>query len=367
MSAIVCYISGHGFGHAVRVAEVLRALHRLCPDVALHIRTRTPRWFIEPAIEAPATHTAVELDVGAVQRDSLTVDPEATLKAYAMIVAQKKQRIAAEVTALASLRPSLIFADIPALAFDVAARLGVPGVGMTNFSWDWIYADYVRDLPAYAPVVEDLRASYGFAQVLLRLPFHGALDAFRCIRDIPLVARHARLPRAATRRRLALPAADRIVVLSFGGIGVNLVTVPSPPPGVTFVATQSATDGIAAQPGCRFISNRDMARREVRYEDLVAAADVVITKPGYGIVADCIANGTPMLYTSRGRFAEYACLVDGIEAHLPHAFISNEDLYAGCWTAALDAVLSQPRQTPNLSTNGAQVAADALADLLRDC
>ena len=47
----------------------------------------------------------------------------------------------------------------------------------------------------------------------------------------------------------------------------------------------------------------------LRYEDLVGAVDVVITKPGYGIISDCVANGTAMLYTPRGRFAEYEVMV----------------------------------------------------------
>ena len=116
--------------------------------------------------------------------------------------------------------------------------------------------------------------------------------------------------------------------------------------------------------GCRFLANADLAAFDVRYEDLVAAADAVLTKPGYGIVADCIANGTAMIYTSRGRFAEYDCLVRGIETHLPHAFLSNADFYAGRWDAALDAVLAQPARQVDIDVNGAGVAAELLAGLL---
>jgi hypothetical protein len=358
--ALVCYISGHGFGHAVRVLEVLRAFRRRRPECALHIRTTVPRWFIESGLGGAFTHTAVRLDVGAVQRDSLSLDPQATLHAYAALTAHTRELIAAEVGALAPLRPALVFADIPALAFDIARQLDVPSVAMTNFSWDWIYADYVGDLPAYQPLVDELRRSYAQATTLLRLPFHGDLSAFPHIRDIPLVARRAVLSGGETRRRLDLPRRDRLVLLSFGGIGIALTQVPAAPPGVTYVATQSAADGATVPGTCRFIANADLTARGVRYEDLVAAADAVITKPGYGIVADCIANGTAMIYTPRGRFAEYDHLVRGIATHLPHAFISNDDLYAGRWSAALDAVLAQPRRRTEIDVSGATVAAEAL-------
>ena len=361
---LVCYISGHGFGHAVRVLEVLRELRTRRPECAFHLRTTVPRWFIAAGLGGPFTYAPVCLDIGAVQRDSLSVDPHATVQAYAALAAHTPQLIAAEVRALEPFRPALVFADIPALAFDVARLLAVPGVAMTNFSWDWIYADYVRDLPAYQSVVDELRVSYAQATLLLRLPFHGDLSTFPRIRDIPLVARRARLTPVETRERLSLPQHDRIVLLSFGGIGIELRTVPAPPRGVMYLATQSARLGAPVPLGCRFLANADLAAFDVRYEDLVAAADAVLTKPGYGIVADCIANGTAMIYTSRGRFAEYDCLVRGIETHLPHAFLSNADFYAGRWDAALDAVLAQPARQVDIDVNGAGVAAELLAGLL---
>ncbi|MFQ5665296.1 MAG: glycosyl transferase, partial [Candidatus Binatia bacterium] len=113
MIRLLCYISGHGFGHAVRVMEVVRALRRRRPDVAVAIRTPVPRWFFELGDGAPCSYASSRLDVGAVQSDSLSVDPEASLRAYAEIVAHREQLLRAEVAAVEALRPTLIFADIP--------------------------------------------------------------------------------------------------------------------------------------------------------------------------------------------------------------------------------------------------------------
>ena len=364
VSTIACYISGHGLGHAVRVIEVLRAMRRRRPELAVTIRTPLDRWFFDFNLRGQFRHGACRLDIGAVQADSLSVDPEASLRAYAEIAAQRDVLVATEVSALAPRRPELVLSDIPALAFEVARSLGVPSVAMTNFSWDWIYADYVRDFPHYTGMVADLRASYARSTLLLRLPMHGDLSAFPRVRDIPLVARVAGLGAAEVRRRLDLPARDRVVLLSFGGLGVALRRPPTPLPGVTFVSTGGAAAGLLKVAGCRAVSNAQLAQAGVRYEDLVGAADAVMTKPGYGIVAECIANGTPMVYTSRGRFAEYACLVEGIRTHLEHAFISNEDLHAGRWSAALESVLAPPRRPGSAQVNGAAVAAEVLLGLI---
>ena len=129
--------------------------------------------------------------------------------------------IDAEVAAVAAHRPALVFADIPALAFEVADALGCPasrwrispGTGSTRITREV--------LPGFAPLVAALRAAYGRATLLLRLPLHGDLSAFPRIRDVPLVARRA-IGRAVRTRRLGLPRDQRLVLLSFGGIGLRL-------------------------------------------------------------------------------------------------------------------------------------------------
>jgi L-arabinokinase len=101
-----------------------------------------------------------------------------------------------------------------------------------------------------------------------------------------------------------------------------------------------------------------------RYEDLVRAVDVVATKPGYGIIAECLANETALLYTSRGHFIEYDVLVEAMPRFLRAGFIDHADLFAGRWRAHLDDLLAQPDPPDQPATNGAEVAADKLLALL---
>ena len=69
----------------------------------------------------------------------------------------------------------------------------------------------------------------------------------------------------------------------------------------------------------------------LHYQDLVGACEVVVTKPGYGIISECIANETAMLYTSRGHFLEYDVLVREMPRFVRCAFIDQESLLAGRW------------------------------------
>jgi L-arabinokinase len=97
------------------------------------------------------------------------------------------------------------------------------------------------------------------------------------------------------------------------------------------------------------------------YQDVVAAADVVISKPGYGIVSECIANNTALVYTSRGQFAEYDVFVAEMPRVLRCRFLSQDDLLAGRWDEAIAAVLAQPDPPERWRLDGADVITDAIA------
>ena len=71
---ILCYVSGHGFGHAARVCEVLRALRARRPDVEPMIRSPLARWFFDFNLGGSFEYAHCQLDVGVVQADSLSVD-----------------------------------------------------------------------------------------------------------------------------------------------------------------------------------------------------------------------------------------------------------------------------------------------------
>ena len=97
------------------------------------------------------------------------------------------------------------------------------------------------------------------------------------------------------------------------------------------------------------------------YVSLLAACDAVVTKPGYGIVSDCLANRVPILFTDRGDFREYDVLADALP-RLGHArYVPRQDVLAGRLGPHLDALRAEPRDWAPLATHGAQVVADRLA------
>jgi L-arabinokinase len=356
MASLVWYVSAHGFGHAVRSGLVLAEIRRRAPRLPIHVRAAAPAWLFPSGVG----YERVCTDVGIVQQDSVTEDLDATLARAAEFRAGFPALLAQEQSFLRGVDAALVVGDVPPLAFVAAHDVGVPSVGLANFSWDWIYASYADVRPAFADLAEAARAAYRRAALLLRLPFHGDLEAFPRREDVPLVARPVAGERAEYRAQFGLPPQATIVLLSFGGIGLErfpygrLKALPD----YYFVTTDPAAPRL---PNLRVLSPQQRA-----YHHLVRAADVVVTKPGYGIVADCLAARTRVLYSDRGAFPEYPVLVQGLHdcgpaLHLPRATLLDGDL--GPSLAALLA-LDHPWNVPRL--DGAAVAANRLLAMLND-
>jgi len=256
---------------------------------------------------------------------------------------------------------SLVIVDAPPLACAAARAAGIPSVVVSNFTWDWIYEEYRAELAAAPDLVPLIADSYALAAAAWRLPVYGGFESFKTIVDVPFVARHATHGRNETRAAFGLPVDRRLALISFGGYGVSgldlqrldcldrwSILITGPPPAAEMPA------------GIHVIDDTWIYERGFRYEDLVHAVDIVMTKPGYGIVSECLANDTAIVYTPRGRFAEYPVMVAEMPHFLRCAEISHDDLFAGHWRSALDRAIEAAAPPTRPATNGADVIADMI-------
>jgi UDP:flavonoid glycosyltransferase YjiC (YdhE family) len=360
---IALYTSSHGFGHAVRCATLCRALLAARPDLRIVARTAAPAWIFPPGVDVePCT-----IDTGAVQPNSLDVDARETLERYAALVAGEEARLSAEAARLRDIGARAIVADVPSAAFEIAARAGIPGIALANFSWDWIYEPFLDGRTEHAPLLARLRQQYANASLLLRLPFHGDLSAFPVVEDVPLIARRATTERAETRRRLGLPLDAPLVLFSFGGHAgegpdaARLAHLGE----YAFVATAATREATTAATSRAIRHGRNLfllPQLADGYVDLLAACDIVVTKPGYGIVADLIANRVPALYVSRGSFREEPVLIGALEDEaraIPLARSALDTLDLG---PALEQLRSLDRPWTDRRLDGAEVAARRILD-----
>jgi L-arabinokinase len=358
ISKIAYYITAHGFGHAVRSCEILRRLVELDAGIEPVVVSNIADSLVEENVGRRLVRRRNGIDIGLKQFDSLRFDLDETLSALRRLRNDSMQIIVEEKEFVKKEGIRAIVSDIPFLAFEVAKECGIPGIGISNFTWDWIYEAYMHLDPGWEDIVSSIREHYAKCTLFLQLPMHGDCSACPNVEDVPLVARKAGRSAYEVRRALGLDVDQKVFLVSFTALDmvssayrkledIRDVVFLYKSPLVFPLANARSLDGCG-----------------IRYVDAMAASDGVITKPGYGIVADCLANGTPIVYTERGIFREYPVLVEEIEANLRAVYLNPDDFHAGNWEDAMDRICSNPVKTLPKPADGAEICAWRIAGFL---
>lgn len=356
MAAIAYYITGHGFGHARRSVEVIKELLPLRKGLQIYFRT-TANAGIFDEIVGPNVHLdRVELDPGAIEKDLFTIDQDATVAAMRQAIAGRDEFVRGELPFLKQKKIQLILADIPFIAGDIAAAAGIPIIGITNFTWDWIYEPFFEQNSD----LEEIRSSYRKIPRLLKIPFGGRTDWFKHVIDIPVIASAPRRSGEEVLASLKLEQdRPRVLISLRGGISpVGPINAAKSAPGYLFFST-TPVPANAPKNLVHFPLTKSLT-----FSDLLSASSIVLSKLGYGIVADCLAARKPIVWPRRFGFREDGLTHAEASRYLPMLEIPHADLFAGNWRPYLDELSSSPIPRQNLPTNGAQVAARIISERL---
>ena len=324
------------------------------PDLAIHVRSTAPHWLFHHSVFV----SPQAIDIGIVQSDSLGMNIPQTLRAWQRLHDRLPAIILKESAYIRRHDVRLIVGDIPPLCFEIAARLAIPSVALTNFTWGWIYRFYTNEYPAFSPLVDEMEAFYRKASLALTLPYSCNLEVFARREPIPWIARHSTLTKGAARKAFDLPEDATVVLLSFGGLGLKRLPWGELKKLRDFVFV--TTDARQDHDG----NLRILPEMQRHYEDLVRAADIVVTKPGYGIVADVIAHRVRALYAERTDFPEYFRLAEALRDCATVVSIPQHELLLGNLAPYLRRLQEQKQNWPTVSFDGARVAAEKILALL---
>ncbi|MGB1028019.1 MAG: hypothetical protein ACPGYL_15795, partial [Rhodospirillaceae bacterium] len=159
---------------------------------------------------------------------------------------------------------------------------------------------------------------------------------------------------------------ERLVVLSFGGVqsGLDLSRWPKQFRGWRLMVWDAVE--AAGNPAILSLEALDLAadgQGPMGFPDLAASVDTIIAKPGYGIITEATAAGTPLLIRDRKDWPESPYLLDWLSKHGRWAEISPEELARGEIVSHLDALITGP-PIPPLKTGGEQAVVTLMDQLV---
>lgn len=356
MPLIWAAISAHGFGHAAQVVPVLNALHRRVPDLRVILRTMVPEPFFLNRLTVPWDINPAPQDIGCIQNGPLAIDVDATWRAHQRFHLTWDARLQAEVEAMRAARPDIILANTPYLAVEAGVRAGIPTIALASLTWDLILSEFPSPPDVHAQtLIQSIRHAYAQADLALRIAPAPTMNIFRRLQDIGPICEPGSPARQQLSTHLQLAPGEQTVLVGFGGIPLESLPFDmlEPLSGYRFLF-----DGPTPPNNPRFVSTKSLA---ISFRDLLASVDIIMTKPGYGILLEAVTLGTPLVYVRRYHFADEQPLVEYLHRHGRGVELSQDDFASGRWSAALDTVTALP--IPPMPPPPATGAADAAAAL----
>ncbi|MGE8721894.1 glycosyl transferase [Leptospira terpstrae] len=335
---IYFYISGHGFGHISRSGNIIKRLlnAEFIEEIHLVSTRLTFLDFTHPKLKT----RNLKLDVGVSQKNSLSIDLETTKEELQDFEKNKALLLKEEAEYCKRNNISLILTDSSSFPITIALEVGIQSIFLGNFTWDFIYRNYAKDDSYFGNLSDQLQVEYGFATEALVLPFSCPMPNFLEQTNIGLVGRKPTLSKELARKKFGFKDNTTYILLSFGAYGLD--------------GTKLQTDHLSKSIqlvayGVPGIQTEGILVPEVsHYPDLVAAADYVCTKPGYGILAECHYAKTPILYTDRGDFAEYFYLVNALDLYFRSAYIDLNRIISCQFEEVLTLINTIDSMTPKL-------------------
>jgi hypothetical protein len=352
---IVFDITGHGLGHGAMSAPVLEAIGALRPDARITVRTSIPESWLRQRIAARFDYIS-QHEIGMAMSDGLAVDRVASFLRYRALHHDWPRAAGAAMEALSPLKPDLVVSNIGYLSLMAAASLGVRGVAYSSLNWADVFFAYCADFPGAETIRDQMAQAYGRAALFLQPAPSMEMPSIANGRPTAPVARKGGDRADEIRAALGLATGTRLAVVSFGGIAaaVDYSLWPRWPAWRLLVGP----DERPAHPDMTSIATLRM-----EFIDILASADVLVIKPGYGLITEAAVHGKAVLYTDREGWPETPAEIAWLSRHGRCAPLPADRLRAGDFQAEAEALLALPAPPPPRADGARKIALALLEGL----
>jgi hypothetical protein len=345
-------LSPHGYGHAAMTAPVVNRLRALVPGLRVTLQTTTPRDWLESRYDGPFALVAESADFGMRMTSTLVVDVAASAEAYRSLHRRLAAVVAHEAERLRRLEVDLVLANVPYVTLLAAKQANVPALAYCCLNWMDIYRSSCGDRPEAPAILAAMAEGYGSAETFLQPVPTMPMADLPNRRTIGPVSRRGTARRAELGRMLGVEPGQKVGLIAFGGMEMNLPFARWPRlPGWRWVTT-APTQG-----------HPDLVERgavPMDFTDLLCSVDVIIGKPGYGTFAEAAVNGTPFLTLPRPGWPEAPYLVEWLERVGRCLSVEAEELFDGAVLARQLRTLFSMENKPLVEPSGVEEAAQAV-------
>jgi hypothetical protein len=351
-------LSGHGYGHLAQCAPVLNGLSERLPALRLTVMSELPRAVLAERLGQEFTCLPRATDPVLPMRSAWEVDMTAAADVYAGFHRNWDAALQADVEDLQRLAPDLVLANIPYRLLAAAAQARIPAVALCSLNWAAVLAAYGGTRRALRPILEQMWTGYRAADVFLAPQPALPMPELDNVMAIGPIARRGRRAGQALRASLGVAPDTRVVLVALGGIDSALPLSNWPRMKGVVWLFPTRPDGARDD----WFAAGDLS---LSFIDVLASADAVLTKPGYGTYTEAVCNAVPILTLARPDWPETPQLNAWAHQHGCLEEISVAQFQTGGFGTGLERLWQQPLPG-SPEPVGIQQAVDVLAGYLQE-
>ena len=253
----------------------------------------TPTWFWG---NLRVNHIQYQADVGCIQKETLSIDEHATRRACLTFDLELENRFGVFSALCSQNSFDLVVTDIAPEPLEFANRLSIPSALIANFTWVEIYSR----MQPMSDLIPNILHQYKQAT---RTYIPGFQTGMEWVDDTIIVDPVAEAGKSI--RNTLDPDAKyaRLIYIDAGRWGTEIGWAnASQFQDTLFIRVGQPIDGLP-------INVLQLDFGKIKHADVVSSVDIVVSKPGYGIVTECLANKTHWCCIPRDGFAEDEVLI----------------------------------------------------------
>ncbi|EIJ66911.1 hypothetical protein BD31_I0472 [Candidatus Nitrosopumilus salaria BD31] len=304
---MIYYITDHGRGHATRSVALIRKLQLY--GIKIIIRNSNVVDFLQKSLPGIEIKKGVT-DIGPVlNSDGISINHNESIEKISNWINNINSISSQEVAFLKYENPDLIISDVSPMPLIAANSINIPSVVISNFSW--------YDVLTFLP--ENIRLKfkeyYDLADFCLQLPLGTEMNHFKKKYKVKLIARNLTENLDEIRKLYGIKKSLPCVLFALGG-SKNKISF-SYDDNIQIISLNTKFEDS--------ITTHDLSDT-VEGQNLVSIADLVICKCGYGLISECLSNGTPFFYLADDSHPEQMAISNELINRGINSRISFEDI-----------------------------------------
>ena len=231
-----------------------------------------------------------------VSQDPTTIDAAASVAAYRDLHRIWDEHLDRETARLAAIDPQALVADVPYLSLAAAERLGIPSLAICSLNWLDLYRTYCGSAHDEL-IMRTIKSAYQSAKWFLQPRPHMPMSDLDNCRSIGPIARIGRRRTDDLHKLLGTRQNERAVLVSFGGIRSRRRLRLPAIAGIHWLV--GSNQAVLAD------NATSASRIGMRFIDLLASCDAVVTKVGYCTFVEAACNGVGLVSADRADWPEF--------------------------------------------------------------